>query len=180
MIRLPPPPLRKLGKRQGGEDGEAPCYETGRGSGSTSEVDFETRREPYLVMKSHVNAVGPDTAKWEQSAACQLDTHDSVHSFAKNAGLGLAIPCLHNGEPHEYLPDFIVRPTGDNERCLILETKGHDPLVDVKSQAAHRRVRAVNADGTFGSWGYALVSDMGKGKEVLSGAAAEGCNQSAR
>ena len=63
---------------ESGKAGEAPCYETGRGSGSTNEVDFETRREPYPVMKSHVNAVVPDTAKWEQSAAYQLHTHDSV------------------------------------------------------------------------------------------------------
>ena len=165
---------------ESGEDGEAPCYETGRGPGSTIEVDFETRREPYPVMKSHVNAVVPDTAKWEQSAAYQLDTHEQVHSFVKNAGLGFAIPYLHNGEPHEYLPDFIVRLTGDNARYLILETKGYDPLAEVKSQAAHRWIRAVNSDGSFGSWTYALVSDMGKVNEVLSGAAAEGRNQSVR
>ena len=165
---------------ESGDAGEAPCYETGRGPGSTSEVDFETRREPYPVMKSHLNAVVPDTAKWEQSAAYQLDTHDSVHSFVKNAGLGFAIPYLHNGEPHEYLPDFIVRLTGDEGRYLILETKGYDPLAEVKAQAAHRWVRAVNSDGSFGSWTYALVSDMGKVKEALSGAAAEGRNQSVR
>ena len=52
-----------------GETAEAPCYETGRGPGSTAEADFETRREPYPVMKSHVNAVVPDTARWEQSAS---------------------------------------------------------------------------------------------------------------
>ena len=151
-----------------GESAEAPCYETGRGPGSTSEVDFETRREPYPVMKSHVNAVVPDTAKWEQSAAYRLDTHDGVHSFVKNAGLGFAIPYLHNGEPHEYLPDFIVRLTGNEARYLILETKGYDPLAKVKSQAAHRWIRAVNADGSYGTWDYALVSDMSRVGEAVN------------
>ena len=145
-----------------GEDAELPRYESGRGPGSTAEVDFETRREPYPVVKSHVNAVVPDTAKWEQSAAYRLDTHERVHSFVKNASLGFAIPYLHNGQHHEYLPDFIVRLTGDAERYLILETKGYDPLEQVKSQAAQRWVRAVNADGGFGTWDYAIVSDMGK------------------
>ena len=42
-------------------------------------------------------------------------------SFVKNAGLGFAIPWLHNGEHHEYLPDFIVRLVGGGERYLILE-----------------------------------------------------------
>ena len=165
---------------ESGEAGEAPCYETGRGPGSTSEVDFETRREPYPVIKSHVNAVVPDTAKWEQSAAYQLDTHDSVHSFVKNAGLGFAIPYLHNGDPHEYLPDFIVRLTGDEARYLIFETKGYDPLAEVKSQAAHRWVQAVNSDGSFGSWAYALVSDVSKVGELVSRAAEAALGQSVR
>ena len=145
-----------------GEDAEIPRYETGRAPGTTADVDFETRREPYPVIKSHVNAVVPDTAKWEQSAAYRLDTHDLVYSFAKNAGLGFAIPYLHNGEQHEYVPDFIVRLTGDEPRHLILETKGYDPLKEVKAQAAERWVRAVNAEGSFGEWSYEMVSDLNK------------------
>ncbi len=155
-----------------GAETELPRYETARGPGSTAEVDFETRREPYPVVKSHINAVVPDTAKWEQSAAYRLDTHELVHSFVKNAGLGFAIPYLHNGEQHEYVPDFIVRLTGDAARYLILETKGYDPVAGVKSQAAQRWVQAVNADGGFGSWSYDLVSDMGKVREAVNRAVA--------
>ena len=119
------------------------------------------------VVKSHVNAVVPDTAKWEQSAAYRLDTASLVRSFVKNAGLGFAIPYLHNGEHHEYLPDFIIRLAGDVQRYLILEIKGYDPLMDVKTQAAHRWIRAVNAAGRFGAWDYALVSDMAKIGEAI-------------
>ena len=150
-----------------GEAAEAPRYETGRGAGSTAEVDFKTRREPYPVMKSHVNAVVPDTAKWEQSAAYQLDTHDLVHSFVKNAGLGFSIPYLHNGEHHEYMPDFVIQLSGTEPCYLILETKGYDPLAQVKSQAAQRWIRAVNAGGGFGSWSYAMVTDPGKVGEAV-------------
>ena len=156
---------------EAGEATEAPCYETGRGAGSTAEVDLRTRREPYPVMKSHVNAVVPDTAKWEQSAAYRLDTHDRVRSFVKNAGLGFAIPWLHNGEHHDYLPDFIIRLAGTEPRYLILETKGYDPLREVKAQAARRWVRAVNTDGDFGSWSYVVVTDMGKIGETVDHAA---------
>ncbi len=154
-----------------GEDIELPRTESGRGPGSTVEVDFETRREPYPIVKSHINAVVPDTAKWEQTAAYRLDTNDLVHSFVKNAGLGFGIPYLHNGEHHEYLPDFIVRLAGDGERHLILETKGYDPLEEVKAQAARRWVRAVNAHGGFGVWEYAVVSDMSKVGEAVGRAA---------
>ena len=156
-----------------GEDAGLPRSESGRGPGSTAEVDFETRREPYPVVKSHVNAVVPDTARWEQSAACRLDAHEQVHSFVKNADLGFAIPYLHNGRHHEYLPDFIVRLAGDEARFLILETKGYDPLTEVKSQAAERWVRAVNADGGFGVWIYALVSDIVNIREVIERSAAD-------
>ena len=62
----------------------------------------------------------------------------------KNAGLGFAIPDLHDGQMHDYIPDFIVRLAGRKDRYLILETKGYDPLVDVKEQAARRWVNAVN------------------------------------
>lgn len=42
-------------------------------------------------------------------------------------------------------------------RHLILETKGYDEPAEVKSAAAQRWVTAVNADGQFGIWQYALV-----------------------
>lgn len=46
---------------------------------------------------------------------------------------------------------------GDAERQLILETKGYDPLELVKKQAAERWVSAVNADGQYGHWAYAIA-----------------------
>jgi type III restriction enzyme len=40
---------------------------------------------------------------------------------------------------------------------LILETKGFDPLEGVKKAAAERWINAVNADGQFGNWQYAVA-----------------------
>jgi type III restriction enzyme len=80
-----------------------------------------------------------------------------VDAFVKNAGLGFAIPYLHNGQMHDYVPDFIIRLKADPPTHLILETKGFDPLEEVKRAAAERWVNAVNADGTYGTWRYALV-----------------------
>jgi hypothetical protein len=55
------------------------------------------------------------------------------------------------------MPDFIVRLSSDPLRHLILETKGHDPLAEIKKQAAQRWVAAaLNADGTFGTWHYRM------------------------
>jgi len=127
-------------------------------------VDFWTSRDVREVTRSHVNYVVADTVKWEQSAAYVLDTHALVETFVKNAGLGFAMPYLHNGQTHDYVPDFIVRLRTNPSRHLVLETKGFDPLEEVKVAAARRWVSAVNADGSYGPWAYEIakrVADVG-------------------
>ena len=85
-----------------------------------------------------------------------------------------AFPYLHNGEHHDYLPDFVVQLICDEERHLILETKGYDPLEDVKTQAAQRWVHAVNAGGSFGTWDYVVVSEMSEVGNAVRRAAGSG------
>ena len=140
-----------------GEAPEIPRLETSRGPGSTRDVDFWTTRDVREVLKSHVNYVVADTRRWEQSAAYFIDTHPVVRAFLKNAGLGFAIPYLHNGQMHDYQPDFIIRLDTEAERYHIIETKGFDPLQDVKKAAAERWCAAVNAHGGHGHWSYQLV-----------------------
>jgi type III restriction enzyme len=142
-----------------GEAPEVPRYESRRGAGSTGDVSFWTSRPVREVLKSHVNYVVADTDKWEQSAAYYLDRHPRTRSFVKNAGLGFAIPYLHNGEQHDYVPDFVVQLSDADERYVVLETKGYDPLEDVKRAAAERWMKAVNADGRYGTWRYAVSRD---------------------
>ena len=146
-----------------GESSEVPRYETSRGPGSTADVDFWTSRDVREVTKSHLNYVVADTKQWEQSAAYYIDKNSSVEAFVKNSGLGFAIPYLDNGQMHDYVPDFIVRLKVHGPYYLILEIKGYDPLEEVKLAAAKRWVDAVNADGTYGHWHYAIakkVSDI--------------------
>jgi type III restriction enzyme len=150
-----------------GEAAELPRYEERRGPGSTAEVDFWTSRDVREVEKSHVNLVVADTAKWEQSAAYVLDTHAAVGAFVKNAGLGFAIPYLHNGQAHDYVPDFIIRLRADPPLLLVLETKGFDPIAEVKAAAAERWVSAVNVDRRYGRWAYAMVRRVGDVQGIL-------------
>ncbi len=156
------------GDVDGGEAAELPVLEASRGPGSTAEVDFWTSRDVREVMKSQVNYVAADTKRWEQSAAYFIDTHARVRAFAKNAGLGLGIPYLHNGEQHEYVPDFVVRLNSVEERYLLLETKGYDPLKEIKKAAAERWCAAVNAHCGFGNWTYRAVDRPEKIPEALS------------
>jgi type III restriction enzyme len=120
------------------------------------------------VLHSHLNYVVADTRRWEQSAAYILDTHERVDSFVKNAGLGFAIPYVHNGRAHDYQPDFIVRLKGVEPINIILETKGFDEVADVKRAAAERWVNAVNADGQFGKWRYEMARSVPAVREILA------------
>ena len=98
-------------------------------------LDAKTVKE---VKKSHLNYV---VSGLEVGAIGGLPPgqHPRVVAFVKNQGLGFAIPYLHTaGGAHDYIPDFIVRL--DNGVHLILETKGHDELEEVKAQAAERWV----------------------------------------
>jgi len=143
-----------------GESPEVPRYETSRGPGSTADVDFWTSREVREVTKSHLNYVVADTSQWEQSAAYYLDKHSKVEAFVKNSGLGFAIPYLHNGQMHDYVPDFIIRLKSKQPHHFILEIKGYDPTEEVKRAAAERWVAAVNADGAYGRWQYAVAKKV--------------------
>ncbi len=140
-----------------GDAPELPVEEKHRGPGTTAEVNFWTSRDVRPVVKSHVNYVVADTLKWEQSAAYFIDTHPSVSAFVKNSGLGLAIPYIFNGQPRDYVPDFLIRLDLPLPAYFLLETKGHDPLEDVKAAAAKRWCNAVNATGKYGFWQYDVV-----------------------
>jgi type III restriction enzyme len=148
---------------------ELPEYERGRRRvGSTAEVDAWTSKPVREVSKCHLNLAVADTVKWEQAVAARLDKSPLVRAFVKNEFLGFAIPYFENGQDHEYYPDYLVRLDAGSPFTLIMEVKGRpDPLEQVKAQAAQRWVDAVNAEGSFGRWGYAIVRDPARTEETL-------------
>jgi len=158
-----------------GEGAELPEYERGRRRvGSTGEVDAWTSKPVREVGKCHLNFAVADTAQWEQSVAARLDKSDHVRAFVKNEFLGFAIPYIHNGQDHEYYPDYLVLLRDSPRFTLILEVKGRpDPEEQVKAQAAQRWVDAVNAEGSFGRWGYAIVREPKETAGVIEAWTAE-------
>jgi type III restriction enzyme len=60
-----------------------------------------------------------------------------------------------------------VRLKGDTPVHLILETKGFDPLEEIKTQAAQRWVDAVNDDGSHGIWSYRIAKRPTDIREIL-------------
>lgn len=154
-----------------GKAREIPVYERNRDKGSTDDVDFWTSREVREVIHSHLNYVVADTKRWEQSAACYIDKNAHVHSFVKNAGLGVAISYIRDNQPHDYEPDFIIWLQTDSEEYLILETKGYDPYEEIKKAAAERWVNAVNADGKHGHWQYRIAQRVADVNAAIADAA---------
>jgi type III restriction enzyme len=66
------------------------------------------------------------------------------------------------------MPDFIIRLKSDPPIHLILETKGYDPLADLKKGAADRWVRAVNADDSYGKWAYTMVRQVSEVNDAVT------------
>jgi len=154
-----------------GEAPEVPRYEQNREPGSTADVSFWTSKDVRQVQNCHLNYAVADTLKWEQTATYYIDSHPATEAFVKNAGLGFAIPYLQNGQMHDYIPDFIVRLKTNPPLHLILETKGYDEKEEIKVAAAKRWVSAVNADGTYGRWDYAIAKKPTDVIEIINKAA---------
>ena len=77
--------------------------------------------------KCHVNYTVADS-RWEHRVELDLEQADSVIRYVKNQGLGFSIPYNIEGEPHSYIPDFLVDLDDgrgpDDPLHLILEVSG--------------------------------------------------------
>jgi len=97
---------------------------------------------------------------------------DEVESYVKNHNLGFFIPYTHEGEAHNYIPDFIVRlrAPGDAQPLnLIIEVSGEPkPEKAAKVETARTLwVPAVNNHGGFGRWAFLEISDPWDAKNTI-------------
>ena len=148
-------------------------------AGSTDEVHFVTRKavmDPPPV-KSHLNHLvldGLRGSSWEEGLAQALEQDPRIRSYVKNERLGFAIPYVHEGRTHEYVPDFLARlvtEPQDAERTLIIEVSGTrkapGPTEAEADTARHQWCAAVNHWGEFGRWGYVEVHQPAVGAGPL-------------
>lgn len=134
--------------------------------GSSRHVDFDTAKNtmPTDPNRCHVDYVVADSG-WEHTVAERFEEMPEVFAYVKNDHLGFAIPYTHDGDPHDYVPDFIVR---------VDDGRGPDDLlnlvVEVSGQKLERKqakvdtattlwVPAVNNTGEFGRWAFIEVDD---------------------
>ncbi len=107
-----------------------------------------------FTKRSHINFCVFDST-WEASEMYELDRNKSVEAWVKNDHLGFEILYIFDGLVKKYRPDFIIRLK--NGQTLIMECKGMDTQKDkTKRRFLDEWVKAINADGRFGSWQWAV------------------------
>lgn len=127
-----------------------------------------TSRPCEPTKRSHISHCVYD-ATWEASEAHWLDHQDTaglVRSWARNDHLSFEVRYVFAGGVAKYRPDFLIRLK--DGRTLILEVKGRDSDRDkAKRQALAEWVEAVNSDGRFGRWSYAVSFSPGDVLDLL-------------
>jgi type III restriction enzyme len=117
------------------------------------------------TRRSHINVCVYDST-WEAADAFALDDSEEVAAWVKNDHLGFEVLYLYRGVVRKYRPDFLVRMrSGD---LLVLETKGQDTEQDkVKRRYLDEWTQAVNAQGGFGHWQWAVAKAPGEIRDIL-------------
>ncbi len=150
-----------------------PVYDRDNPIRSTGDMNtWYTGKPCERTHKSHINVCVYDST-WEAADAYVLDNSEHVAAWVKNDHLGFEVLYNYRGAVgRRYRPDFIVRLT--NGDMLVLETKGQDTEEDqVKRQYLAEWVQAVNAEGGFGHWRWAVALHPGEIRDILIGLGAK-------
>jgi type III restriction enzyme len=119
-----------------------------------------------LGLKSHINFAVYDSS-WEASETFELDRNPLVSAWVKNDHLNFEISYGFEGIIHKYRPDFIIKLSDGTH--LVLETKGQDTPKDKTKRAfLDEWIAAVNAQGGFGQWKWAVSTNPKDVIEILN------------
>ncbi len=121
-------------------------------------MTWYTSKQAQPIMKSQISHLVIDSG-WEKvGLEFERDRIPGLIAWVKNDHLGFEIFYMWQGQQHTYYPDFILK--FDGNRHLILEVKGQKTEQDkAKWVAAKEWVMAVNADGNFGEWAFAVIEN---------------------
>lgn len=145
-----------------GDESIRPMLNAYNPAGSTRYVAFETAKTKLLTTREdrcQVNYVVAD-ADWELGFAERIEQMPEVHAYVKNHNLHFEVPYLHNGQPHVYRPDYIVRIEDghgpDDLLNLVVEIKGRREEGAATKAETMRKLwlPAVNNSKKFGRWDF--------------------------
>jgi type III restriction enzyme len=125
-----------------------------------------TTKPCEYTKHSHINFCVYDST-WEAGDAFTVDRHPAVEAWVKNDHIGFSIYYVYRGVVRRYYPDFIIKlKTGEH---LVLETKGRDDEQNKTKRAfLNEWVEAVNEDGRFGRWQWAVSFQPGDVVDILA------------
>ena len=152
--------------RQENTERIVPVFDRDHPIRSTGEMrTWYTGKPCERTLRSHINVCVYDSA-WESSDSFVLDNSDSVTAWVKNDHIGFEVMYVYRGVVRKYRPDFLVRlKNGD---MLVLETKGQDTEQDqIKRRYLDEWTQAVNAQGGFGKWCWAVAKEPGEIRDIL-------------
>lgn len=117
-----------------------------------------TTKPTQPVSKSQLSHIVIDSS-WEGiGLEFERDRIPGLEAWAKNDHIGFEIKYLWQGQLHTYYPDHLIKFKGN--RYILLEVKGQKTEQDkAKWAAAEEWVRAVNAEGNFGTWEFKALED---------------------
>ncbi len=132
-----------------------PIFDTVKPIQSTGDMrTWYTSKPCEYTDKSHINFCVYDST-WEAAESYILDKNKYVFAWVKNDHLGFEVMYNYQGVVRKYWPDFIVKLANGTQ--LILETKGKDDDRNkTKRDFLDEWVRAVNMQGGFGKWAWAV------------------------
>ncbi|WP_370089410.1 BPTD_3080 family restriction endonuclease [Ekhidna sp.] len=145
----------------------SPVFDKEKPVRSTSDMPtWYTSKPNEWHKRSHVSHTVFDST-WEANNAKILDTHPSVKSFIKNDHLGFVIKYQFKGVIRNYYPDYIIQMT--NDEYLVLEVKGQDNDENrAKRDFLNLWVKAVNQNGQYGKWNWAVVFNSDEIRDILN------------
>ncbi len=145
----------------------APVFDKEMPIRSTSDIRTWWSSKPCEAFdKTHINFVVCDS-KWEYLEAKTINEFDEILSFVKNDHLNFVVYYNYQGVVRRYFPDFILKfKSGLN---LILETKGQDNEQNKTKRAyLDEWCRAINQQGGFGKWNWAVSFNPNDLAEILN------------
>ena len=146
------------GIREHNTESLCPVFDTQRPLLSTADMrPWYTLRPCERTQKSHISHAVYDS-RWEGTESFELDHNHLVDAWVKNDHLGFEILYTFRGVIRKYRPDFLIRLT--NGTMLVVEVKGEETdETDAKHAFMREWIAAVNADGGFGTWAFAMSTD---------------------
>lgn len=143
--------------------------------GSTIYVDYLTRKKRlHETTKSHINYAVCDS-NWEVEFCKLLERTPKVVSYARNEGLHLEVPYVHDEKEHKYLPDYIILIDDGHGKGdllnLVVEIKGYrNQQAQAKADTMKRLwIPAVNNHGGWGRWAFDEILDPQRFHPQLTG-----------